>query len=70
VLGRVPAMVPRVRSEVLPVTPIPLSIMHNNRAHLNRCVDERTASHKIIEKEKKKEGRTKKMARYLYPRKA
>ena len=57
VSGRVPAMVPPVRSEVLPVTPIPLSIMHNNRAHLNRCVDERTASHIIIENgRKKREG--------------
>jgi hypothetical protein len=67
VLGRVPAMVPPVRSEVLPVTPVPLSILHN-RAHLDRCADERTASHKSMEKERRrKDG---KMARYLYPRKA
>ena len=33
--------------------------MHN-RAHLNRCADERTASHIIIEKERREEGRTKK----------
>jgi hypothetical protein len=50
-------MVPPVRSEVLPVTPVPLSIMHN-RAHLDRCADERTASHKSMEKERKKGGRT------------